>query len=112
MAYVCNELNSNDPMFGMYDGIRPLGYCRVFRMENAPSGGIDECIVRVVSDENSGDEVVVGFHLLNGHLIADYFLNTLLWFTGDVFGLSAVDYSYVIDTKDLHDILTDIDAFL
>ena len=110
MAYVCNDLNSDDPMFGTYDGIRPLGYCHVFRMENAPSGGIDECIVRVVSDENSGGELTVAFYLPNGHLIADYFLTTLLWFTGDVFGLSAVDYSYVIDAEDLHDILADINA--
>lgn len=108
MAYVYSDLNPDDAMFRSYDGLYPLDYCRLFKLTNARDGDIDECIVRVVSDDSYGGEPIVEFYLPSGYFVSCYYISTLLGHTGGALGLDGGNSSYVIDNSDLCDIMNDI----
>ena len=105
MAYAYSDLNPDDQMFRSYDGLYPLDYCQLVKLTNARDGNIDECIVRVVEDDCYGGEPI---YLPSGYFISCYYISTLLGHTGGALGLDGWNSSYVIDDRDLVDIMNDI----
>lgn len=108
MAYAYSDLNPDDQMFRSYDGLYPLDYCQLVKLTNARDGDIDECIVRVVEDKCYGGEPIVEFYLPSGYFVSCYYISTLLGHTGGALGLDGWNSSYVIDDRDLVDIMNDI----
>ena len=80
MAYVYSDLNPDDPMFRSYDG----------------------------EDDSYGGEPIVEFYLPSGYFISYYYISTLFGHTGGALGLDGGNRSYVIDDRDLVDIMNDI----